>query len=149
MPGISAVTWTSLSVSVTSIFGAAGTCWRAGPKKLGNPNPLKASSKRRFISRRITRKGSVSSPHREIGVLRENGINDLLAIGFLLCSDLNTDGDSVFHLSDARSRPSHSFRLLAFGPGPHRASEDHLPFIGFDGDSICIDFRAATERFLD
>src|SRR5467141_4157551 len=54
-----------------------------------------------------------------------------------------------FHSSDARSRPSHSSSLLAFGPGPHRAFEDHLPFMGFDGDAICIDFRAAAEGFLD
>src|SRR6201993_3548328 len=143
MPGISAVTWISLSVSLTSIFGAAGICRSAGPKTLGNPNPLKASSKRRFISRRIARKGSVSSLQRDIGRLRENGINDLLAIEFPPLLKLNADGDSVFHSSDAGTRPSHSFRFLTFGPGPHRAFEDHLPFIGFDGNPICIDFRAA------
>jgi hypothetical protein len=78
-------------------------------------------------------------------MLRENGNSDLLGMGF---SPSNTDGDSVIDSSDTGGGPGDSFRLLAFGPGPHRAFEDHLALMRFDGDPIRIDFRAAAKRLL-
>src|ERR1700730_15006240 len=152
VPGISAVIRSSFSVSLTSTFGAAGiwrrTGSRTGPKRLGKPKPPKASSKRRFISRRNVKKGSVSSPDRDMGILRENGNNDLLALKILLRGELSADGDLVIHSSDAWCRPGGSFRLLTFCPGAHRAFKDHLAVMGFDGDPVRIDFRAAADGFF-
>src|SRR5947209_14652596 len=42
-----------------------------------------------------------------------------------------------------------TLRLLTFGPGANNFLEDDFPLMGFDGDAVGVDFRAAAEGFLD
>src|SRR5947209_15223359 len=42
-----------------------------------------------------------------------------------------------------------TLRLLTFGPGANNSLEDDFPLMGFDGDAVGVDFRAAAEGFLD
>jgi hypothetical protein len=62
---------------------------------------------------------------------------------------LDAYGDPIIHLHDPWRFPGGTFSHLAFGPGPHSASEADFTAVRFDNDPACIYFSAAPEGLLN
>jgi hypothetical protein len=62
---------------------------------------------------------------------------------------LGTDDDPIVNLRYAWRRPGGPFCVLAFGPRPDSAPQDHLAAVGFDRDAACVDLSCSPQRLFD
>jgi hypothetical protein len=60
---------------------------------------------------------------------------------------LRADNDPIVDLRYTGGPPGGSCCLLAFGPRPHGAPQDHLTPVCFDGDAACVDLGRSSQGF--